>query len=554
MMKIPAVTLALCVGLSSWASAAERRWETYAHTQTAAVWNDLSGPGARTPGLAVSYDMSVFDMLLGGRHTILNGSGVTTNPSFPITDGEALTNNLYTGFRYRPGADEELAASLQAYALAGDRLVGRVYGEELPWGDFARKNAVVQTPRFDLDVYEVAWKRRFDDLAVEINAGSLTPARLPRLARTVSNGVKLGSFFYRAPITQGSIWEKDERRIKQGRHPLRGADLYLDRAIEDGWVRAETAWVTTDPTPVTDLERDSALARLAAQKGVVGAGVTLVHSKGNKTGGVLEEQFGLETDASVALTPEWKLYGAAAATDAERADVGQSHRDGAWVGGVQWQSAGTELAVQYQRLGENYDLIGSHKSEEYPSNYRGVAARLSRKLGESAVARVVTAWLRQEQTRNAPGDTLFGDPYYAATDSNRGKADVQKLELDGLPVGPLHIRAYVERVVFRKSAVVPTLDVDKSVWNAYAASALQIGPKARIEGSCRRFLSSGEWDTADFDAHQDVFEAAFEYRYAPERSLLVIFQRTLYRDDNPPAAGLNDYDANQLIAQLKAVF
>lgn len=553
-MKRFVAVLGLSLVLAAPAPAAERRWEAYGLTHTVAAWNELSGPGARTPGLAVSYDMSVFDLLLGGRHAIVNGSGVTANPNYPLTDGEAVTNNLYAGLRYRPGPDEELAVSLQAYAMAGDRTVGRVFGDELPWGDLSRENGSVQTPHFDLDLYDISWKRRFDELAVEVNAGSLTPARSPRLARTVSNGVKLGSFFYRAPITQASIWEKDERRIEQGRHPLRGVDLYLDRTIDEGWVRAETAWVTTDPTPATDLERESALARLSAQKGIVGAGVTIVDSKGNRTGVSSEEQSGLEADVSVELAPGWKGYGAAASTDADRPDRRESHTDGAWIGGLQWQPEDTELAVQYQALGENYDLIGSHKSEEYPSNYRGVVARLTRKIGGGVALRAISAWLRQQRTRNEPGDTIFGDPYYAATDSRRGKIDLQKLELDGVPAGPLTIRAYVEHVSFRKSADLPSLDVDKDVWNAYAQAGLPLGPKARVEGAYRRFFSTGEWDAAGFDAYQDVYEAAFEYRFTKDRFLLVILQRTFYRDDNARAAGLNDYDADQLIAQLKAVF
>lgn len=553
-MRRLVLSVGLIVTLSSSVSAAERRWEVYGHTHTIAVWNELSGPGAQVPGLAVSYDMSVFDLLLGGRHTIINGSGVTANAAYPITEGEAATNNLYAGLRYRPGPDEEWAAGFQAYAMAGDRTVGRVFGDELPWGDFDRENGLVQTPHFDLDLYDLSWKRHLGDLIVEIDGGSLAPARLPRLSRTVSNGVKLGSFFYRAPITNSTIWEKDEHRIEQGRHVLRGVDVYLEQALEGGWVRSETAWVTSDPTPVTDLERDSALTRLAIEKGKFGAGATLVQSRGGRTGGVLEEQLGMEADLSVQAFPELKFYGAVAGTDADRPDRRESHRDDAWIGGVQWKPGSAEASVQYQALGENYDLIGSHKSEEYPSNYHGVVARASRRLPGDLVVRAVAAWLRQERTRNAPGDTLFGDPYYAATDSRRGKVHLQKLELEGSPVGSLKARAYVEHVSFRKSADLPTLDVDKDIWNAYTQVGLPIGAKARVEGSYRHFFSTGEWDLAVFDSYQDTLEAAFEYRFTKDRFLLVIFQRTLFRDDNRFAAGLNDYDADQLIAQLKVVF
>ncbi|MCG3176320.1 MAG: hypothetical protein MOGMAGMI_01268 [Candidatus Omnitrophica bacterium] len=535
-------------------AAEEPRWNVTGHTHAIAVWQDLSGPGAEVPGLAVSYDMSVFDMLLGARHSVHNGSGTTANPNYPLTDGEAVVDNLYLGLEHRPGPEDTFSLTARTYAMAGDRTVARVFGDELPWGDLSRKNGAIQTPHFDLDLYEAAWKHEVDDHRIEVDLGTLQPARLPRFARGWSNGLKIGSFFYRAPITQASIWEKDERHLEQGRHPLRGVDVYAETRTGGIEVRSEALWVTTDPTPVTDLERETVAWRLAGDAGPLGIGLTLADSQGSRTGGIQEEQFGIEMDASVKTPSGIRIYGATASTQADRQERSEGHTGGAAVAGAAWKDAHTEISTQYQWLGENYDLIQQHKSEEYPSNHQGVVARLSRKIAGSVIARAVLMWLRQVETRDPAGDTLFGDPFFSAGDTHRGKLAVQKLELEAGSVGPLDLRGYLEHVGIRKGSDTVSADVDKHIWNIYGSAACPLNASTTLELSWRHFVSSGEWGTASFRSRQDTLELALERRFAKDSYLLFILQHVLYRDGVPAARGLNDYDADQAIVQCKVIF
>ena len=68
-----------------------------AKQHTIVTTNDLSGPGSNVPGLANTYDMSLFEWNWGGRQSTFNGAGITTNANFPLTEGEAITTNDHVG-------------------------------------------------------------------------------------------------------------------------------------------------------------------------------------------------------------------------------------------------------------------------------------------------------------------------------------------------------------------------------------------------------------------------------------------------------------------------
>jgi len=95
---------------------------------TVVTSNDLSGPGGNVPGLAATYDMSLFEWSWGGRQATVNGAGITTNANFPLTEGEAISTNDSVGFSTELVKGVDAGVLWQLYAVGGDRTVGRVFG------------------------------------------------------------------------------------------------------------------------------------------------------------------------------------------------------------------------------------------------------------------------------------------------------------------------------------------------------------------------------------------------------------------------------------------
>src|SRR3989338_3287803 len=269
---------------------------------------------------------------------------------------------------------------MELYGLIGDKIVGRVFGEELPWDIFPRENGVLQSPHFQVGVYNVFLEGVHEGFKYKLVGGTLTPRDLPEFTLKEMNQVKLGSLVYRAPITNASFFEKEDRKIEEGRHPLRGVDFMGDyEYAQEKYLHLEFFTGATEPTPLSDIERDAYGGRMAVDMGEGNIGLTYVYNDGLRpTTGIKENQGVWSIDSSYRVL-DWLIpYFTFAETDYERSVIDESHKGDALVAGVLLKCPkGYELKGQYQRLEENYDLMAYHKTEHYPTNFQGLNLQLT---------------------------------------------------------------------------------------------------------------------------------------------------------------------------------
>lgn len=257
-------------------------------THTIMASNDLSGPGSRVAGLAATYDMSLFEWNWGGRQSAFNGAGITTNANYPLTDGDAITTNDHLGVAAAFPGGLELGLIGQAYAAGGDRTVGRVFGEELPWNAFERRDGRVVQDRAAADLHQAWLRDREGSLRYDVTAGNLKDLDV---TRTEHHFLKLGSLFFRPPVTNASFFEKEDRKLESGRHPLRGVDAVLETELAPDWrLHGAIFGGRTKPTPVQEFDRDSWGSRWAVDGERGGLGLTAVRSEGERNPSITGER------------------------------------------------------------------------------------------------------------------------------------------------------------------------------------------------------------------------------------------------------------------------
>lgn len=529
-------------------------------THTIVATNDLSGPGSSVPNLANTYDMSLFEWNWGGRQSSFNGAGITTNANFPLTEGEAITTNDHLGLEVDLAKGLEVGFLWQLYAGGGNRTVGRVFGEELPFDNFDRKDGRVVQDRFSTDLYQ-AWLKDTDgDLTYQVMGGHLKDLDL---TRKEFNFLKLGSLIYRPPVTNASFFEKEDRKIESGRHPLGGADAVIDFAYLEGkHVHGDIFLGRTKPTPVQEIDRDVVGTRWGVDVLDGNLGVSYVATEGERNPSITGERQALwALDGSYSLMNWAALYGAWAHTT--------YHRNGrlngnAWVGGFRLLGpAKSEWRTQYQWLGENYELMGHHKTEHYPTNFHGVQTTLTIPIKHGAVKTILYR-LHQIETNTRAGDTIFGDSYFPAlADSTRGDITMYRVggEYDlgrhhgGLP----KLSAYLEQAFFRKDAPDSgDNDVDKSVtnWNALVTQPLLKG--LSMEVGYRLVTASGRWQAMRFHHRQGIPELSLSYRIKDKGKdrfrLTAIYHRYDFVDSIAASTGRNNYEAHQALVEMYWVF
>ncbi|MBI4003578.1 MAG: hypothetical protein HY353_01000, partial [Candidatus Omnitrophica bacterium] len=421
-------------------------------THTIVAFNDLSGPGQNVPGLANTYDMSLFEWNWGGRQSTFNGAGVTTNANYPLTEGAAISTNEHLGVAMDLATGIEAGFLWQLYAVGGNRTVGRVFGEELPWDNFDRVGSGVQE-HFSTDVHQAWLKDTEGDLTYQVVGGNLKDLDLTR--REI-NFMKLSSLLYRPPVTNASFFEKEDRKIESGRHPLRGADAVIDLPyLEDHHVHGEVFLGRTKPTPVQEIDRDVVGTRWGIDVLDGNFGVSYVATEGERNPSITGERQHLWAfDGSYPLLKWFTIYGAAARSDYHRTVELEGD---AWVGGLRWLGPWkTEWRGQYQYVGENYELMGHHKTEHYPSNFHGLQTSMSVPVPQGSV-KAVLYQLHQLETNTRSGDTIFGDSYFPAlADSARGDITVYRVagdyDLGQHQKGWPKVSTYLEQAFFRKEA------------------------------------------------------------------------------------------------------
>ena len=533
--------------------------DVFGKTHSIFTTQNFSGAGSNVSNLANTYDMSIFEFNLGGKQSTFNGSGITTNSNFPLTDGDAFSNNTEIGILSTLSKDLKAGISAQFYTLVGDRTVGRTFGEELPWDNFPRDDSgAVKPHRASLDIYNAFVEGKYEDFKYKITGGTLTPRDLPEFTRKEMNQVKLGSFVYRTPITNASFFEKEDRKIEEGRHPLRGLDFIGDYLyLDDKSIHVEIFGGETKPTPLSDIDRDVWGTRTAIDilKGNIGA--AYVFNRGVRDNTSVDENQGVWSIDSSYNVQDWLVpYFTFAQTRYERENTGEKHKDNAYVAGTLIKLPHKyEVKTQYQHVEENYDLMAIHKSEHYPTNSHGANVQVTVPATDNLKFKGTFYALQQLDITNPAGDTLFGDSFFPAlANSEKGRIQVQRLSGDWKLNPKLSFNGYVEHARFKKKAATSPTSIDKDVYNFYTNLVYALMDKLNLELGFRHFQSLGEWQAMSFDSYQDIPEIAVTYKFNKESSAHLIYHYYNFEDENTVAQGRNDYYGNQLMLDVKIYF
>ncbi|MBI3320022.1 MAG: hypothetical protein HYZ89_05495, partial [Candidatus Omnitrophica bacterium] len=477
-----------------------------------------------------------------------------------LTEGEAITTNEHLGLSAELAKGVEAGFLWQLYANGGNRTVGRVFGEELPWDNFDRKDGRVVQEHFATDLYQ-AWLKDSDGpLTYQVVGGQ--PKDLD-LTRKEVNFLKLGSLLYRPPVTNASFFEKEDRKIESGRHPLAGADAVVDLPyLESKHVHGEVFLGRTKPTPVQEIDRDVVGTRWGLDILKGNLGVSYVATEGERNPSITGERQTLwALDSSYSLIDWAAVYGAWAHT--------AYHRNGplngnAWVGGVRllgpWKS---EWRTQYQWLGENYELMGHHKTEHYPTNFHGVHTTLTIPVKRGSL-KTILYHLHQIETNTHAGDAIFGDSYFPAlANSKRGDITVYRVggdydlgqHADGLP----KLSTYLEQARFQKDAPdTADNDIDKLVTNWNVLVSQPVVTHLTVDLGYRLVTASGRWQAMRFHHRQGIPEVALTYRLKEKDKdrfrATALYHYYDFVDSIPASSGQNNYQAHQMIVEVYWVF
>ncbi len=553
MKNSPLVAVGIWIGLCSFGtvSAEEARdWklEPVLKTHTVFAATSLSGPGRNVPGLPMTYDMSLFEWNWGGRQSIFNGAGITTNSNFPLAAGEAVTANTDVGAQVSAPSGLVMGVQGEWYALGGNRTVGRVFGEELPWDNFDRIGGALVPSRSNLDP-DRGWLRYASSpWSIQLTGGNLPPQTLPEFTRKTMNYLKLGSFVWRPPITNASFFEKEDRKLEEGRHPVRGGDLIADYEYDaKKHLHLELFSGQTKPTPVGTIDRLSWGGRFGADIARGNLGFTFVRADGDIPRSERENLWAL--DGSHPIFPWISLYGALARSSYTR---GSANLDGTGVvGGVALKGPHkTEGKIQYQWMGENYDLIGTHKVEHYPTNFRGIQTEGAAPVGKGIV-KGIFYYLKQMETNTRAGDTIFGDSFFPALANSRpGAISAWKVSGETGPWRRVKLRGYLEQAHFRKDSQTDADDIAKRVTNLTFGPAFALTPRISLEASLRHLIAAGRWQTMRFHHRQEIPELSLTCRKGEDLRATLIYHWYTFRDSIGVSAGDNNYEGHQLLAEF----
>ena len=544
-----AVVFSLALSFQSFAEE-QKDWKLnpVLKTHTILAATNLSGSGENVPGLAATYNMSLFEFNWGGRQSTFNGSGITTNSNFPLVEGQAISTNTDVGVEMTNVSGLAMGIQGEWYALAGNRTVGRVFGEELPWDNFDRKDGHLVPAHSNLDL-DRGWIRYAGGpWSVQLTGGTLPVQTLPEFTRKTMNNLKLGSFVWRPPITNESFFEKEDRKLEEGRHPVRGGDLIADYEYDaKKHLHLELFSGQTKPTPVANIDRLSWGGRMSADVIAGNLGLTFVRANGELPRSERENLWAL--DSSYPICPWASLYGAFAQSSYTR---GSTNLDGTGVvGGLALKGPHKiEGKVQYQWMGENYDLIGTHKSEHYPTNFRGIEADASVPINQILLKGIVYH-LRQMETNTKTGDTLFGDSYFPALQNSKpGRITVGRLGAEANPWQKVKLKGYIEGAQFRKEAPAASDDIDKWVTNVSLGVGVNLTEHLSCEAGIRHFIATGHWQTMRFQHRQEIPELSLSYAKGKNLRATLIYHWYSFVDSIDASSGNNNYEGHQLLAEV----
>lgn len=537
------------MGTGAVAGGLEFVWRATVKIQPILARNFSWGPGSRQSGLATMQDMTLFEQDWGGRQATFNGSGVTVNKLYPVTDGSALTLSARVGAEFKQGKSRSGGAEALVYVRDGDPVVGRVFGPPLPFGNFIDREDKLLPAHSSIQLGRIWYQTQEPWGNIRLNFGQIDSDILPELARKDNNFMRLGSLIYRPPTNTSTFFGKDDRKLYESRGPLFGFTSTGDYKSAHGpLLHFDVVVAHTNPTPITNISRTVQGGRLNAPIGKANLGFSYFHQQGSRKPEIESERQSLwAIDASFPLG-HGAIFGAIGASDYSR---GKRQTGAAIVLGYRqaWGKDGF-WSAQFQSVDARYDLIGTHKPDNYPSNWQGfmVNARSSPQNGIRWFANLYG--LRQKKSGSSNSSEVWGDSFFPnLLGSSLGTITVLRTGAESSSAQGATWSAYFENAHFDKDGSSSNR-IDKSVSNIAGFYTFPVRNVLVIGIGMRYVWSRGQWQSMRFDHGQFCPELGIEWKFRKDSRLWLRSVHYAFKDHNSVAQGKNDWFANQLILDV----
>ncbi len=531
----------------------EEKWRFNARIDAIWAQNAIWGPGSRTRGLATMQNTTLFEQDWGSRFSTFNGSGITVNKNYPITDGGAVSANLRFGGAWNGDANHSGGIEGLIYLRDGDPTVARVFGEELPFGNFKTEDGKLIPATSSIQLGK-AWYRAKETWGdAELNFGQLDSSNWMGMARKDSNYMRLSSLLFRSAISTTTFLGKDDRKFRDTRSPLFGFTAIGNYRPEHGsGLHFDLIAAHQNPTPISNISRAAQGGRLSSQLGPVNLGASYFHQEGKRLPEIESERQDLWAVDFSANAGKGALYGAVAHSDYQR-NVKQNGNAIVLGYRIPWGKDGF-WSLQIQSVDASYDLMGSHKAEHYPSNFVG-AVLSSRSPIQHGIRTSGNLYLLSEKSAfDSRSGIVWGDSFFPnLPGSEHGSIAVGRLAVESAPSDSGSWIAYFERAQFEKQASAGN-SIDKSISNLNALCVRKICNGVNLSFGARYVWATGHWQQAQFDHGQLMPEIGLEWKNSAGSRVWLHYNRYDFWDHNSASAGRNNWKANQLALDIQYRF
>lgn len=548
------------------------RVKFYVDNHSFYVDNNVSGDGQAN---ATTLDMSLFEWGLGNNNTVANGSIITRNASFAITRASAVTTNTKLGARAKMKENMTAGLDLEIYTRSGDATAGRVFGVQLPVGNYGDGNANGQ-PTATARLWNLWAEQKNGDFKYKAVLGSI----IPDISKGERNLVRLGSFFIRSLVTSMSILghqfgidKKSNFTDISGRHPLFGFEVTGSYKNYDfTFFRG-----TTEQTPVTAAafnDRQMTIGRIGAKFGKFGIGLEGTGAYGNNPAVPFWQGENLwGADASYKFTDHFSFYGALATstyTRSDRTDVYNGTSDiVGFLANLSFLGKFFEkstLKLEYQSIDKNYEPLNIHKSEHYPRNYAGFQGiwKLPVKGGEFSLTGYSLEQIDPDVSftnypaRDAQNDYIF--PGTAAANTEKGKIIILSPMIDYTISGTkLNVAGYYEVVSLRRGQDASGTYYYKRMNNLSLWVNYPFTDKFLFTAGFRNWDATGRWTVGginyNISNNQTIPKVGFTYKVNPDIKATLLYDWYTFTDNSGAAAAFNNSWTNgQLLGEITLKF
>lgn len=548
------------------------RVKFYVKNHSFFVDNNLSGVGQAN---ASDLDMGLTEWGFGGNITVANGSVITRNTTFAINRAAAFTTNTLLGFKAKMKENVMAGADFEIYTRTGDSTAGRVFGVQLPYGNYGDGN-VNNQPTMSTRLFTLWAEQKNMDLSYKAILGTF----IPDIAKGEKNLVRLGSFFIRPPVTSQSILghqyaydKKSNLTDISGRTPVFGFEATgAYKNYDFNFFRG-----TTELTPITAAtinDRQFTGGRIATKFDKLGIGIEAVGAYGNNLAAPFwQGENLLGVDVSYKFTDSFSIFGAVASSTYTRSDRTDEYKDGSYIAGFLAKLGflgkffeKSMFKMEYQRIGKDYEPLNFHKTEHYPRNYSGYQGYYKHpfKQGEFTLGFMSFEQIEPDvsftkyPTRDAQNDPVF--PGTANVNTEKGKGSYISPMIDyTFPGTKLNLAGYAEMMTLRRGIDAAGQSYRKrinrySLWANYPFSD-------KLSGTLGfgTYSASGMWTvnniSYNFAHKQSVPKLGLTYKVNSDIKATLLYN--WYNFDDQSAVGTannNDWTNNQLLGEITLKF